>query len=257
MQNSDNKIILITAGGPYPWVIANAISNHYGNLTMLIEEPESKTHFLKRRAKIVGNFSTLGQFLTMLLSKFGKRFAIKRTEQIIAQFNLKIEPNQKIQILNISSPNSDACRDLIKKLDPDVIFLAGCRMLTAKTLSDIPCPILNYHAGINPKYRGMQGGYWARKNQDAGNYGTTVHLVDNGVDTGGILYHQFIEPNPDDTMLTDALYQVAHSVDISLKSIDDVLSGKINVKKTDLPTHQWFHPPIWSYIWTGLTKRIW
>lgn len=257
MQKSDNKIILITAGGPYPWVIANAISNHYGNLTTFIEEPESKIHFLKRRAKIVGYFSTLGQFLTMSLSKFGKPFAIKRTDQIIEQFNLKIEPNQQIQILNISSPNSDACRDLIKELNPDIIFLAGCRMLTAKTLSDFSCPILNYHAGINPKYRGMQGGYWARKNHDTDNYGTTVHLVDSGVDTGSILYHQFIEPNPDDTILTDALYQVAHSIDISIKSIDDVLSGKINVKKTDLPSHQWFHPPIWSYIWTGLTKRIW
>ena len=52
----------------------------------------------------------------------------------------------------------------------------------------MPCPVLNYHAGITPKYRGMNGGYWALATGDAGNFGATVHLVDAGVDTGGVLH---------------------------------------------------------------------
>ncbi|TIX34518.1 MAG: formyl transferase, partial [Mesorhizobium sp.] len=24
-----------------------------------------------------------------------------------------------------------------------------------------------------------------------------------------------------------------------------------------LPSKQWYHPTIWHYLWTGLTKRIW
>ena len=30
----------------------------------------------------------------------------------------------------------------------------------------------------------MNGGYWALATGDVGNFGTTVHLVDAGVDTG-------------------------------------------------------------------------
>ncbi|TIV44010.1 MAG: formyl transferase, partial [Mesorhizobium sp.] len=25
----------------------------------------------------------------------------------------------------------------------------------------------------------------------------------------------------------------------------------------NLPSKQWFHPTIWFYLWTGLTKRVW
>ncbi|TJW78052.1 MAG: formyl transferase, partial [Mesorhizobium sp.] len=24
-----------------------------------------------------------------------------------------------------------------------------------------------------------------------------------------------------------------------------------------LPSKQWYHPTIWFYLWTGLTKRVW
>ena len=69
-----------------------------------------------------------------------------------------------------------------------MILLAGCRLLSRATLAALPCPVLNYHAGISPQYRGMNGGYFALATGDATNFGATVHLVDAGVDTGDVLY---------------------------------------------------------------------
>jgi folate-dependent phosphoribosylglycinamide formyltransferase PurN len=84
-----------------------------------------------------------------------------------------------------------------------------------------------------------------------------VHLVDAGVDTGGILYQAFLTPDPRDTLLTDAMAMAAGSREIAVRAVEDALAGKLSPENSDLPSVQRFHPPIWTYLWTGLTRRIW
>jgi hypothetical protein len=57
------RILVITAGGPYPWIIINALSAHFGGVEVALEQPESKALFLKRRARKIGWWQTGGQFL--------------------------------------------------------------------------------------------------------------------------------------------------------------------------------------------------
>lgn len=254
---SQDKIIVITAGGSYAWVIVNALANHFDNLEVLLEQPESKSLFLRRRARRVGWFQTAGQFGTMVISRFGKRFAQSRSNEIIAGNGSQAELSPAIPLTHVSSANARDCLDLIAARNPDVVFLAGCRMLSRSTLAAISCPVINYHSGINPKYRGLAGGWWARATGDHENYGTTVHLVDAGVDTGGILYQAFLKPDPRETLLTDSLAMAAGSRDIAVRAVGDALSGNLQTRSSDLPSVQRYHPPIWTYLMTGLFKRVW
>ena len=112
----------------------------------------------------------------MVASRLGKRFATMREAQIIDEFDLQTAPGGDQRIISVSSANDAECTRIIAEEKPDVIVLVGCRMLNPKTLAAIHAPIINYHAGINPKYRGMMGGYWALVNNDVKNFGTTVHL---------------------------------------------------------------------------------
>ena len=137
------------------------------------------------------------------------------------------------------------------------MLLVGCRIVKPEILSQIRCPVLNYHAGINPQYRGMNGGYWALASGDAGNFGTTVHLVDAGVDTGGILYQARGKPAPDDNIMTYAHRLAALSRDMCVRAVGDALDGKLTVVPSDGPSRQWYHPTIWQYLWTGLTRGVW
>jgi len=252
-----DSILVITAGGPYAWAIVNALALRFDNLQVLLEQPESKGVFLKRRARKIGWFQTAGQFGTMVISRFGKRFARARTNQIIATSGIQTELSPDIPLASVSSANGRDCLDLIAARKPDVVFLAGCRMLSKATLSAIPCPVINYHSGINPKYRGLAGGWWARATGDQENYGTTVHLVDAGVDTGDILYQAFLKPDPHESLLTDSLAMAAGSRDIAIRAIEDALNDRLAPKPSQLPSVQRFHPPLWTYLWTGLVKRIW
>jgi folate-dependent phosphoribosylglycinamide formyltransferase PurN len=250
-------ILVVTAGGPYPWIIINALSARFDGVEVALEKPESKWLFLKRRARKIGWLQTAGQFLTMTLSRFGKRFVRAREAEIIAAHKLETEPSADVPVTPVSSANGEDCLALIAAKAPDLVFLASCRMLSRATLQAIPCPVINYHSGINPKYRGLAGGWWARATRDHGNYGTTVHLVDAGVDTGDILYQAFIEPDPRDTLLTDAMAMAAGSREIAIQAVQDALAGRLQPKSSDLPSVQRFHPPIWTYLWTGLTRRVW
>jgi len=254
---SQNKIIVVTAGGAYAWVIVNALANRFDNLEVVLEQPESKSVFLRRRARKIGWFRTAGQFGTMLISRFGKPFAQSRSNEIITSSGAQPELAPEIPVTRVSSANASDCLDLIAAKKPDVVFLAGCRMLSKPTLAAIPCPVINYHSGINPKYRGLAGGWWARATSDHENYGTTVHLVDAGVDTGETLYQAFLTPDPRETLMTDSLAMAAGSREIAVRAVEDALNGNLQTKPSDLPSVQRYHPPIWTYLMTGLSRRVW
>tara|TARA_R110002020_G_scaffold29585_9_gene93434 strand:+ start:9430 stop:10200 length:771 start_codon:yes stop_codon:yes gene_type:complete len=251
------KILVITAGGAYAWVIVNALAMRFSGTEVLLESSESKSVFLKRRARKVGWVQTAGQFFTMAVSRFGKRLAQARTDEIVATHDLIIEPLPGLPVKSVSSANGADCLDLIATRKPDLVFLAGCRMLSKATLAAIPCPVFNYHSGINPKYRGLAGGWWARATGDHENYGATVHLVDAGVDTGDIVTQAFLKPDPRESLLTDSLAMAAGSREMVVRAVEDGLSGTLRPESSLLPSVQRFHPPIWTYLTTGLVKGVW
>ncbi|WP_428429113.1 formyl transferase [Pararhizobium sp.] len=251
------QIIIVTAGGRNPQILINAIESRFGNVTVLLEQPESKKLFLKRRIRKLGLITASGQFATMVASKFGKRFTGKRTADILRQYDVDDRENPAVPVIAVDSVNTPEAIEQIRAKNPAVVFLVSCRMLSAATLSAIPCPVINFHAGINPQYRGLMGGYWARVENDEANFGATVHLVDVGVDTGDILYQSRITPSKSDTMHTYPLLQTAASTDIAIRAVEDALSGNLKPLPAKGNSRQWYHPPIWTWLWNGVTRGIW
>ncbi|MES0014878.1 formyl transferase [Mesorhizobium sp. M0037] len=250
-------IVIVTEGGPHIWAIVNAIADQLDPVSVILESPESKKQLLLGRARRQGWFSAIGQLGTMVLTRLGKRFFAGHAERLIADQKLETEPKPGQKIIHVSSANAADCLQAIADIRPGVVLLAGCRLLSRQTLAQMPCPVLNYHAGIAPKYRGMNGGYWALACGDPQNFGTTVHLVDAGGDTGGVLKQARGKPEPGDTISSYALRQAAFSRDICVEAVRGALDGKLATIKPDLPSKQWYHPTIWFYLWTGLTKRVW
>ena len=256
-DKNNAAIVVVTEGGPHIWAIVNAIADRLGPVSVILENPESKKQLLLGRARRQGWFSAIGQLGTMVLTRLGKRFFASHAARLIAEQKLQTEPKPGQKIIHVSSANAPDCLQAITDIRPGVVLLAGCRLLSRQTLAKISSPVLNYHAGIAPKYRGMNGGYWALASDDVGNFGTTVHLVDAGVDTGGVLKQARGKPEHGDTISSYALRQAAFSRDICVEAVRDALDGKLATIKPDLPSKQWYHPTIWFYLWTGLTRRVW
>ncbi|MER8826922.1 formyl transferase [Mesorhizobium sp. M0988] len=250
-------IVVVTEGGPHIWAIVNAITDRLGPVSVILETPESKKQLLLGRARRQGWPQAIGQFGTMVLTRLGKRFFAGHAARIIAEQKLQTEPRPGQAITHVPSANAPECLQAIVNIRPGVVLLAGCRLLSRQTLANIPCPILNYHAGITPKYRGMNGGYWALASGDAENFGTTVHLVEAGGDTGGVLRQARGKRGPGDTISSYALRQAAFSRDICVEAVRDALAGKLAASDPGLPSKQWYHPTIWFYLWTGVKTGVW
>lgn len=256
-DKNNAAIVVVTEGGPHIWAIVNAIADRLGPVSVILESPESKKQLLLGRARRQGWLLAIGQLGTMVLTRLGKRFFTGHAARLIAEQKLETEPKPGQKIIHVSSANAPDCLRAITDIRPGVVLLAGCRLLSRQTLAKISSPVLNYHAGIAPKYRGMNGGYWALASGDSQNFGTTVHLVDAGVDTGGVLKQARGKPEPGDTISSYALRQAAFSRDICVEAVRDALAGKLVTIDPSLPSKQWYHPTIWFYLWTGLTKRVW
>ena len=256
-ESNTRPVVVVTEGGPHIWAIVNAIADQVGPVSVVLESPESKKRLLIGRARRQGWVSAIGQLGTMVLTRLGKRFMAGHAERLIAEEKLDTEPRQGQTIIHVPSANGPECLEAVARINPGVVLLAGCRLLSKDTLAKMPCPVLNYHAGIAPKYRGMNGGYWALASGDQGNFGTTVHLVDAGVDTGGVLKQARGKPGPGDTISSYALRQAAFSRDTCVETVGDALAGKLATIDPGLPSKQWYHPTIWFYLWAGVTRSIW
>ncbi|MEI2296845.1 formyl transferase [Ensifer sp. MJa1] len=251
------RVVVVTAGGENPWIMINALAARFAEVTVIEEQAESKRLFLSRRARKLGWLTALGQFATMIASRFGKRFTRSRAAEILETYKVSGAPDPSLPVRSVGSINDAEAIAQVRALKPRIVFLISCRMLKAETLAAIPCPVINFHAGINPAYRGLMGGYWALVNGDAENFGATVHLVDAGVDTGGVLYQSRQSPAKNDTMHTYPLLQTAASTEIAIAAVEDALDGNLRPVDVAGPSRQWYHPPIWTWVWNGLRRDIW
>ena len=106
-----------------------------------------------------------------------------------------------------------------------MVVVHGTRIISARVLQAMACPVVNMHAGITPRYRGVHGGYWALAEGHPEWVGTTVHLVDPGVDTGGILAQATFEVSDEDTIATYPDLHLVHGLALLGAQIDKVMSG--------------------------------
>ncbi len=256
-MTDEKPIIILTAGGSFPWIVINAVAQAFPRVVVLRETPESKVAFVRRKARLLGWLSALGQFLTMVVSRFGKRFAKRRTSEILRQHGASDRHDPRVEIRDVPSANAPQTLALIAELQPSALMTVSCRILRKETLAAIPCPVLNFHPGITPRYRGMWGGYWARIANDPDHYGTTVHLTDAGIDTGAALYRKVVTPSSRETIFTDTVLQTAAARDIAVSALRDAVNGALKPLPAEGVSRQYFHPTIWFWLWNGITRGVW
>jgi len=180
-----------------------------------------------------------------------------RIQRYITRQGLQVTIPVSCKAVDVPSVNSEEFIRSVSELRPHLIFLAGCRMMAKGTLARMPCPVINYHAGITPGFRGMNGGYWALASGEPEQFGSTIHLVDEGVDTGAILERIRCLPEPGDTIMTYPYTLAAASRAACVKVVEDMLAGQVHTLPHVGQSRQWYHPTIWRYLWTGLSRGVW
>lgn len=245
----NHKIIMLVTDGNSSKIMFNALNDSFNIQKIIIEEDVSKKKLLKNRVKRLGLLKVIGQVIFILFNKILSKLSKKQISHLKEKYLLDDSYFQKDLVKNVKSVNSAETKEIIESINPDIIIVNGTRIISEEILLSTKATFLNTHAGVTPKYRGVHGGYWALTQKDYENCGVTVHLVDKGIDTGGILYQDTIVIDKNDNFNTYPYHQIAKAIPLMKSAIEDVINDSIKiVKRDDLKSQIWSHPSIYEYI---------
>jgi methionyl-tRNA formyltransferase len=250
-------IALLTSEGQSGRIAARYLADRFPDLSVIVEQPVARGELLRRRLRRLGVLKVAGQVLFVALQRTQERLAQTRIAEIRRQFQLDDRWPDCRPILRVSSVNSAECVELLVRLRPAVVLVVGTRLIEQAVLRRIDAAFVNYHAGITPKYRGVHGGYWALAQGDAANCGVTVHLLDEGIDTGPVLYQARISPSRRDNFSTYPHLQLAQALPLLEHAAREALAGGLTSRAVDLPSQLWSHPTLWSYLAVGFRHGVW
>ncbi len=126
-----------------------------------------------------------------------------------------------------------ALLDTVNACEPDLIVLAGFLVkIPAAMIEAYRNKIINIHPSLIPSFCGV--GYYGLKVHEAALArgvkvtGATVHYVDEGTDTGPILFQKAVDVQPEDTPKTLQQRVMEQAEWILLpKAIDAIANGRI------------------------------
>jgi folate-dependent phosphoribosylglycinamide formyltransferase PurN len=243
------KIVMLAGPGESTNILFHALDAEFGVHRIIVETPVSQKQLLKRRAEKLGWSTVLGQ-IAFKLAIAGplSRASQPRLAALKQAHQLNDRPLPEDRTIRVASVNDPDCIAQLQTLQPDVVVVNGTRIIAKRVLTSVPCPFLNTHAGITPLYRGVHGGYWALANNDAAHCGVSVHLVDAGIDTGGIIAQALIQPGPEDNFATYPLHQLIAGMPLLKDAVRAALRGTIQLRPAPQGTSRlWSHPTLAEY----------
>lgn len=164
----------------------------------------------------------LGNYLKILFYKIVIKKIINKNESIWTKDEYYHDFSKNI--LFVENFNDKFCEDKLKEILPDLIILGGSRIIKSNIIKIPKMGIINAHPGILPYYRGVDVIPWAILNGDE--IGVTIHMIDEGVDTGPIMEIEKIAIDIyDDLKSLEAKAEKLAGILIS-KKVEEIVNGK-------------------------------
>jgi phosphoribosylglycinamide formyltransferase 1 len=250
------RIVLLAGDGLVTRAMYHDLRQEFDIVQVILESKPSALKMLRHRARKLGLVQTFGQFVFIVYSRFLGRSSHSRIEQLLHRNGLSDAPIPPEITTHVASANERRVATHLRKLAPQAVVVNGTRILSKKLLTSVDIPFINTHMGITPAYRGVHGGYWALASDDRAHCGVTVHLVDAGVDTGGILYQALIKPEANDNFATYPILQLAAGLPLMTAALRDVAAARLAPRAGEGPSQQWYHPSLFGYWKTRLQRGV-
>jgi methionyl-tRNA formyltransferase len=255
-MSNPSGLIAFVGDAPHAWTMVNALRRRFGDFPVIVEQGEPASAFWARRKKKLGAAAVYSMKAAQLVSKITKPLSRRRLAELRAECDAT--PVTGASRINVANLNSAAAFAAIRALKPRAVFVASTGMLRAPLLEACGCPVVNYHSGVNPAYRGINGGYFALANGEPEHFGVTLHLVDLGVDTGAILATNRIPVADNDNLQTYMTLMAAKSQEVVTDTMARVLAGEAKpLPPSTLPSHQYYAPTLGQYLAAGIKRGVW
>lgn len=148
-------------------------------------------------------------FYTRIVRRVRKRYFARldtrngfRLEQ--ALFPSMPMPVPTCEVLNVPwwKINGEEMGERIRAFTPDLMFVCGAPLLKASIFSIPRLGTVNLHFGISPNYRGQHTLLWPWLRGDFTHIGATLHYINEGVDSGSVLFRIYPALDPGDDLVS-------------------------------------------------------
>jgi phosphoribosylglycinamide formyltransferase-1 len=259
---SRSPVVVLAGPGDAGNIVYNYLRPHFPSLVMVREAAPSRTALARRRATRLGWVEVVGQSAFVLLAMpLLRRRSRRRITEILRSSGLDSTPVEGA--LEVESVNSPETIFLLTRLAPSVVVVQGTRIIARAVLEAVGAQFVNLHAGITPRFRGVHGGYWAFAEGLPELAGSTVHAVDNGIDTGKVLAQVRFEATREDSIATYPYLQLAAGLPALLEQTrrivgggaEDLATSRVRAAGADSVSVLRWHPTLWGYVWRRIRRR--
>ncbi len=239
---------MLADAGELSRIMYNGLKREFDIVHLVIEDEIPSLSLIRKRIRRLGLLRTAGQVSFILLNRMMRRFSAERIAAIKRSHGLDDSgyPSERVTI--VENVNDDRAVQILRRFNPDAVVVNGTRILSKRILDATDAVFLNTHVGMTPRYRGVHGGYWALANGDEAHCGVTVHLVDEGIDTGGVLYQARITVSRADNINTYPYLQIAEAIPLMKQALRDAANGSLVVRTGVGPSQLWSHPTLFEYL---------
>ncbi|MBQ8421717.1 MAG: methionyl-tRNA formyltransferase [Bacteroidales bacterium] len=175
----------------------------------------------------------------------------------------KYAVEHNIPVLQPVSLKDPEFLDAVKAWKPDLFVVVAFRMLP-KVVWEIPkLGTFNLHAALLPQYRGAAPINWAVINGEK-TTGVTTFMIDEGMDTGGIMYREQCTIGPDETVgeVHDKLMDIGSK--LVVQTVEAIIEKEVElrVQRSFIQGSEILHPApkitreLCHIDWNGRTKDI-
>ena len=240
-------IVIMASRSRTSYTLINHIAAHYPVGAVVFEASKLKK-LLRYRLKKLGWWVVANQLAFVAYDRAVIRPRSKAKIDVLLRDYDDSPPDDRLRCIDVETVNSAAVRELLTETAPGCVVVSGTGIIGRKTLAAAPA-FINIHVGITPRYRGVHGGFWAVAEGHPELAGVTVHQVDAGVDTGGILGQATISIEPGDTFRTLPVKQYIAGFPLMRQAVSDALAGTLApYTRDDLESQQWFSPTFADYL---------
>ncbi len=160
-------------------------------------------------------------------------FCMKEDEHEREKFYKNIQllaKKEKIPFTLTNSIKKDSV-DILKKIEPDLLIVMGWRTIIPMEVINLPkLGAIAVHESLLPKYRGFAPINWVVINGEK-QTGVTIFFLKDGIDTGDIIDQKVIPISKDNTAYEIYKKTKKSSIDLLLKNLGKLKSGKVIRKK--------------------------
>lgn len=148
-----------------------------------------------------------------------------------------------VRRIGVGTLNSDDTLRFLTGLEVDTVVVYGTNLIKPPLLGQWPGRMINMHLGLSPYYRGTATNFYPLVNGEPQYVGATIHLIDQGIDSGAILRHARPRIVADDMPHTIGCKAIQAGIDAMMDVLTAISRG-VEVE----PVPQWDVPHARLYL---------